>query len=179
MCCWWANHKSTLQHQQRPKTHQHEEVVFEKNPAINTETEAVIFSTVLKPTAKWYLRNFTINVKEDKEMYKYSSLALDNADPLKLRDTIPAIAGYTVWDKLDSLDCSTLIVDTSRDGIHRHEDIMRMKNAIKNCIYVDLETNNRTHGNEPGPVIRHFLNEQMSGKNPLGTLSSGCRFQQH
>jgi hypothetical protein len=93
LCCWWANHKSTPQHQQRPKTHQHEEVVFEKNPAINTETEAVIFSTVLKPTAKWYLRNFTINVKEDKEMYKYSSLALDNADPLKLRDTIPAIAG--------------------------------------------------------------------------------------
>jgi pimeloyl-ACP methyl ester carboxylesterase len=121
---------------------------------------AVPLYRVLKPTAKWYLRNFTINVKEDKDMYRYSSLALDNADPRKLRDAILAIAGYEVWNKLDSLDCSTLIVDTSKDGIHRHEDIMRMRNLIKNCMYVDLETNNRTHGNELGPVIRRFLNEQ-------------------
>lgn len=129
---------------------------------------AVPLYGVLKPTAKWYLRNFTINIKEDKDMYRYSSLALDNADPRKLRDAILAIAGYTVWNKLDIIDCATLIVDTSRDGIHRHEDIMRMKNAIKNCTYVDLETNNRTHGNELGPVIRHFLNGQtMEKKFPL------------
>lgn len=121
---------------------------------------AVPLYWVLKPTAKWYLRNFTINVKEDKDMYRFTSLALDRADPRKLRDAILGIAGYAVWDKLNTLDCATLIVDTSRDGIHRHEDIVRMKNAIKNCTYVDLETNNRTHGNALGPVIRNFLKKQ-------------------
>jgi len=40
----------------------------------------------IKQTAKWYLRNFVINSKEDNEMYRFTSYALDNADPRKLKN---------------------------------------------------------------------------------------------
>ena len=112
---------------------------------------------MIKPAAKWYLRNFVINQKEDKEMYGYTSYALDNCDPKKLSSAILAVAGYSIWDKLDMIDCSTLIVDTSKDGIHLHEDIVRMTTTIKNSTYIDLEVNKRTHGAELAVVIRDYL----------------------
>jgi len=119
---------------------------------------AVPFYGVLKPVAKWYLRNFIINRKEDNDMYLFTSRALDLADPRKLKNAILGVAGYKVWDKLESIDCSTLIVDTSRDGIHKHDDIIRMANSIKSCTYIDMEINKRTHGAELPKVIREYVN---------------------
>lgn len=118
---------------------------------------AVPLYGVLKPTAKWYIRNFVINRKEDHEMYLISSRVLDRADPWKLKSAILAVAGYKVWNKLDAIDCSTLIVDTSMDGMHRHEDIVRLARAIKQSTYIDLENNKRTHGAELVHVIRNYL----------------------
>lgn len=90
-------------------------------------------------------------------MYNYTSRALDLADPQKLRDTFLAIAGYDVRDKLSAIDCSTLIVDTSRDRLHRHEDVLRLVNSIKGSSYVDLMTNTRTHGAELSVVMRNYI----------------------
>ena len=123
---------------------------------------AVPLYWILKPTAKWYLRNFVINRKEDNDMYLFTSRALDQADPRKLKNTILSIAGYTVWDKLDSIDCAALIVDTSKDGIHIHEDIIRLATAIKKSKYIDMERNRRTHGAELVTEIRNYLNTLTS-----------------
>lgn len=113
---------------------------------------------VLKPITKWYLRNFVINLKDDMDMYIYTSRALDRADPRKLKNAILAIAGYQVFDKLKYINCATLIVDTSKDGIHKHEDVIRMSNSIKGGTYIDMENNKRTHGAELTKVIRDYLN---------------------
>jgi pimeloyl-ACP methyl ester carboxylesterase len=123
---------------------------------------AVPFYGVLKPIAKWYLGNFVINRKEDNDMYLFTSRALDRADPRKLKNAILAIAGHTVWDRLESIDCSTLIVDTSSDGIHVHEDIMRMTNSIKKSSYIDMVNNKRTHSAELSFVIKDYLNNLNS-----------------
>jgi pimeloyl-ACP methyl ester carboxylesterase len=123
---------------------------------------AVPFYWVLKPIAKWYLRNFIINRKEDNDMYLFTSHALDCADPRKLKNAILAIEGYEVWDKLNFIDCATLSVDTSRDGIHVHEDILKMADSIKGSTYVDLENNKRTHGAELVIVIRNYVKSLKS-----------------
>lgn len=119
---------------------------------------AVPFYGIIKPIAKWYLGSFVINRKEDNDMYLFTSTALDRADPWKLKNAILAIAGFTVWDKLESIDCPTLIVDTSRDGIHLHADIVRMTNSIKGSTYIDLQYSKRTHGGELSIVIKDYLN---------------------
>jgi pimeloyl-ACP methyl ester carboxylesterase len=129
---------------------------------------AVPFYGVLKPIAKWYLGNFVINRKEDNDMYLFTSRALDRADPRKLKNAILGVAGHTVWESLKSIDCSTLIVDTSSDGIHLHHDIMRMTNSIKRSTYIDMQNSKRTHGAELTIEIKDYLNNL---KNSYATRS--------
>jgi pimeloyl-ACP methyl ester carboxylesterase len=118
---------------------------------------AVPLYPVMKAFAKWYLRQFYINTKDDAEMAVISSRALDHADPQKLRDSILAIAGYEVWDRLALVECPALIVATSKDGLHTHADIMRMATSLKKCSYVDMETNKRSHSAELAVVTLDYL----------------------
>lgn len=118
---------------------------------------APAYFSLVRFVAKWYLRNFVINYKEDRDMYRYTSFALDNCDPQKLSKAILGVAGYSIWHNLPHIDCSTLVVDTSKDGIHRHEDILRLASSINRCTYVDMEINKRTHGEELAEVIRSYL----------------------
>ena len=113
---------------------------------------------VMKPVAKWYISRFRINKKEDPEMAVISGRALDNADPRKLRNTIMAISKYEAWDKLGAIQCPTLIVATSKDSLHIHDEIIRMVSLIKNSSVVDLETSDRTHGAEMASIIKNFVN---------------------
>jgi len=112
----------------------------------------------MKPLAKWYIWQFRINRKEDREMYLISARSLDNADPVRLRKTALGIVSYKIWDKLEFLTCPTLMVGTSKDHFHSHADVKRMIDNLKNCTYVDLENNRRTHSAELGTVIRKFIN---------------------
>lgn len=123
--------------------------------------------TVLKQLAKWYLRNFHINRKEDEEMYRITSRALDTADPYKLKSTILAIAGYAVWPLLEHIDCATLVVATSKDGLHREYGIKRMAAMMPCSDYLDMETNLRTHSAEMALVIREYVchNHEMIQEN--------------
>lgn len=111
----------------------------------------------IMPFAKWYLRNIVINKKEDYEMATITSNSLSHANPDKLRNTVLAIAGYEVWDKLDSISCPALIIGTSKDRLHNREEIRRMVSSIKNSSYIDLENNLRTHSAETAKIIRTFI----------------------
>lgn len=115
------------------------------------------FLYLLKPLVKWYIRQFRINRKEDYEMYKISARSLDNAHPVRLRKTALGISDYRIWDKLALLDRPVLIVGSSKDRFHSHEETKRMVEEIWNCKYIDLENNKRSHSAELGIVIREYL----------------------
>lgn len=112
---------------------------------------------VFKPVVKWYIRHFRINRKEDYDMYLISARSLDSAHPVRLRKTALGISGYKIWDKLDHFTCPTLIVGTSKDHFHSHDEVKRMIASLRNCSYTDLETNRRTHSAELGMVIRQYI----------------------
>jgi pimeloyl-ACP methyl ester carboxylesterase len=118
---------------------------------------------ILKPIAKWYLRNFYINKKEDPEMAVISSQALDNADPKKLRQSILDIAGYEVWDRLEAINCRTLMAAASKDGFHNQDEIGRMMQRLPDAEFIDLETNLRLHSHEMGKMALRFI-RKLSGK---------------
>jgi pimeloyl-ACP methyl ester carboxylesterase len=111
--------------------------------------------------ANWYMRNFVIDKNEDPEMVRISALALNNADPFKLRRTILAIACFTVWDKLAEVRCPVLLMAASKDKMHHPDEISRMVATLPNCRYVDLETNRRSHSPEAMQVLRSFLLEPL------------------
>jgi pimeloyl-ACP methyl ester carboxylesterase len=116
---------------------------------------AVPLYSVLKPIAKWYMRTFRIT--EDKVMYANFSRALDNADPAKLRDAILSNVRYKIWDKLNAIDCPVLVVSTSSDGMHEYDETMRLAREIKDSSFIDMKTNDRTHGAELAFVFQDFL----------------------
>lgn len=111
---------------------------------------------IIKPMALWYLRNFRIDSRNDEEIMRITERALNAADPYKLVRTVRAIAGYEAWEHLAHLDRHTLLVTTSKDSLHDHDDIVRMADLLPSCEVVDMEDNTRSHAAEMGELIRAF-----------------------
>lgn len=106
------------------------------------------FYQLIKPVAKWYLRTFRVNMREDATMYAINTRALDSADPYKLRDAILAIASYRIWDRLPTVDIPCVVVCASRDTMHKHSDIEKIVSRIPTAAFWDLETHAKTHSRE-------------------------------
>ncbi|MCX6225536.1 MAG: alpha/beta hydrolase [Bacteroidia bacterium] len=151
-------------------------LLLEPNATFNYPAFAVVIMKLelpllylFKPVVKWYIRHFRINRKEDYDMYLISARSLDNAHPVRLRKTALGISGYKIWDKLGDFSCPTLIVGTSKDHFHSHDEVKRMIENLKNCTYTDLETNRRTHSAELGIVIRQYIDGLKSKTSFDGT----------
>ena len=113
----------------------------------------------MKWVGKWYMGRFVVNRKEDPDMYAISMKAIDSADPPKVKKTILAIHDYKIWDKLEKIKCKTLVVATSKDGIHVKDEVEKIAAMIPGAEYLDLETNDRTHGPEMSKLVMGFLNQ--------------------
>lgn len=109
---------------------------------------------LLKPFAKWYMRNFMIDTRKDPEVMRIVERALDSADPIKLGQTILGIHRFQAWDRLSEIDRPTLLVATSADTLHHHADILRLKKMIPGAGFIDMKNNKRTHSLEMAQLIR-------------------------
>ena len=108
---------------------------------------------LIKPSAKWYLRTFRLNIKTDYEQYEKYSRALDAGDPWKLRPAVLALASYEIWDILPGIDCPALIIGASKDKLHEPENLKKIVERLPDAKYVDMETNKKTHSK---PMIKHI-----------------------
>lgn len=117
---------------------------------------------LIKPIAKYYIKNYRVNIQEDYEMYKISSRALDAADPYKLKKAVLGLTRYEVWDNLRNIDTPTLIVAASKDYFHNHQDIVQIADLITDCTFIDLETHKRTHSKELVTTVKNYLQQQSN-----------------
>jgi hypothetical protein len=115
--------------------------------------------SLIKPLIKLYLRLFVIDAVRDHEMYMISVRAVDAADARKLSRTLLAIAGYKIWNSLDSIDVPTIVIGTSDDTLHNLDDATRISALIKDSVYIDLKTNDRSHSKE----VSDLIEEKMKG----------------
>lgn len=113
----------------------------------------------LKAIAKWYIGNYVVKKHADPEMYKISMRAIDSAVPSKIKRTILSNRSYTAANQFQYINCKTLVVSTSKDGIHQHESCIHIANSIRGARLIDLETNDRSHGIELAVVMEQFLKE--------------------
>jgi pimeloyl-ACP methyl ester carboxylesterase len=112
---------------------------------------------LIRPSVKWYLRKFRLNVKADAAQYEKYCEALDAADPRKLKRAVMSVWSYEVWDKLAAIDCPVLIVNASHDKLHEPENLRRIAAGIPNAVEVDLGTNSQTHDKPVVNALRLFL----------------------
>ncbi len=108
---------------------------------------------LIKPSVKWYLRTFRLNIDSDYEQYEKYSRALNAAEPWKLRKAVLALAKYQVWDVLADISSPTLIIGASKDKLHEPENLKRIVEMLPDSHYVDMETNKQTHSR---PMVKHL-----------------------
>jgi pimeloyl-ACP methyl ester carboxylesterase len=117
---------------------------------------APILFPVIKPFAKWYMRNFMIDTKKDPEVMRIVERALDAADPVKLGRTLRSLYQYEAWGRLHHIDRPTHIIATSGDTLHKHDDILRMNDLIPGSKLLDMVDNRRTHSRDMALLLREL-----------------------
>lgn len=118
---------------------------------------------LIKPVIRWYVRMFEVDVKSDDAQYKKYSNALDIADPWKLKKLAIPLARYRVWDRLDDVDCPTLIVGASKDIMHIPENLFKMTDRMSSAAYFDMETNSLTHSADMVHEMRKYISTLNNG----------------
>jgi pimeloyl-ACP methyl ester carboxylesterase len=112
---------------------------------------------LVKPFAKWYLKNFRLDVKTDLAQYEKYCSAIDSADPWKLKKAVLAVAKYKIWHRLESLNCPTLLIDASKDLLHEPENLRKISSMLPQVTKINLETNQATHSEKVVEEFRRYL----------------------
>ncbi len=120
---------------------------------------------LIRPSVKWYLRTFRLDLKSDIAQYEKYCEALDAADPRKLKKAVMSVWSYQVWDNLALIDCPVLIVNASRDKLHESENLRKIAAGLKSAVEVDLGTNSQTHDKPVVDAVRSFLQKNSSRAN--------------
>ncbi len=112
---------------------------------------------LIKPSVKWYLKNFRLDVKTDAAQYEKYSAALDAADPWKLKKAVLAVARYEIWNRLPNLDIPALLIEATKDMLHEPDNLRRIETMIPHATVIDLGTNATTHSAQVVREMRNFL----------------------
>jgi pimeloyl-ACP methyl ester carboxylesterase len=113
----------------------------------------------IRPSVKWYLKTFRLNVDADRAQYEKYCDALDAADPWKLKKAVKSVWSYEVWNILGSIDCPALIVNASKDKLHEPEIMKKMTAMMPQGTEIDLETNAGTHSGKVVAEVRSYLSK--------------------
>lgn len=120
------------------------------------------FLRVTRPIWKWWIRNLK---SEDPEQAAKYIRALEEADIKKWRGTGYASAWVDFIDMYENIDERVYVVGMEKDKMHAKDLSLKIHNKLKNSIYIDLETNKKTHSAEMVKVIRRHLSEIHSKEN--------------
>lgn len=93
------------------------------------------------------LAKFTNKDADPLQRRKYA-LALDLADPLKLKKTVKQWSGDSlipVLNQIDGSKTSCVLIGASEDLLHPDEDTKYIADNIKNSKFLDLKTNSAAH----------------------------------
>lgn len=112
---------------------------------------------VIKPFVKWYMRSFTIDLNEDREIYEINCRNLDQANPKRLAATVRAMARFSIWEYLPKIEANCLVIGASKDKFHSHNEALNISKAIRGCEYVDLVDSKRSHGVEVVGLVDDYI----------------------
>jgi hypothetical protein len=118
----------------------------------------------MKPFLKWYIRRFRVNTVEDNELYLINCRILDAAEPRRLGLTLRALKPYRIGDCLEGITVPVLVAGASKDKFHSHDEALKISAAIRNCTYIDLEDNTRSHSIEMAEIIIRFIKSPLQEK---------------
>ena len=114
------------------------------------------FLTLTRPIWKWWIRK---RKSEDPEQAAKYIRALEEAEVKKWRATAYANVWDDFLDMYEKIEVRNYIVGMEKDKMHGREISMRIHERMENSIYIDLETNKKTHSAEMVKVVRRHLSD--------------------
>lgn len=117
------------------------------------------FYFVIRPVLKWYLKHFRMQVDADRAQYDKYCMALDSADPIKLKAAAKAIWHYSVWDKLPHVNMPALLITASTDKLHEPQNTARMLKLLPRAEHLDMVTNGASHSAAMVEALRSYLDK--------------------
>ncbi len=127
------------------------------------------FYEIFKIFIKWYLKTFRLNVRHDQAQYDKYAVALDIADPYKLKKSALSLSTYQVWERLPHIDIPVLLINAGKDNLHEPQNINRMYDLLRNVDMVDMETNTGTHSAQMVRTMDDFVSG-LTGPVPEGNI---------
>ena len=112
---------------------------------------------LIRPVVKWYLRNFRLDKKNNREQVAKYENTLDCADPYKLKANALALRNYALLNRVNKINVPCLMVGATTDKLHGTGEIKQIMSIIPDSTYVELESNMETHSEKAGHVIVEYI----------------------
>ena len=106
------------------------------------QTTAAVFTALDEASAETYARNLAALTK-----------LLKQAD----EDLARQLAPYRMDECLPGISVPSLVVVTSKDRLHNHDEGSEIARRIKGSSYLDMADNTRTHSAEMAHEIEKFI----------------------
>lgn len=90
-------------------------------------------------------------------MYLIYCRNIDTAIPERLGAAVRQLAPYRMDECLPGISVPTLVVVTSKDRLHNHDEGIEIARRIKGSSYLDMADNTRTHSTEMAHEIDKFI----------------------
>lgn len=107
--------------------------------------------TMLKPLWRLWVRK---SKSEDAEQAAKYYRALDEAEPRRWVKAARQVCFPWFWYLYEQIDNRVLLVGMEEDKMHMIEETDKIASLLKNCTYIDMKTNKRTHSPEMVDVVR-------------------------
>ena len=110
-----------------------------------------------KPLLKWYLRNFRLDKKNNREQIAKYENTMDCADPYKLKANALALRKYVLLNRVNKINVPCLMIGATTDTLHGTGEIKQIMKIIPDSSYIELESNMETHSEKAGRVIEKYI----------------------
>lgn len=114
----------------------------------------------IRPVIKWYLRNFRLDKKKDKEQVVKYENTINLADPYKLKANALALKNYSIWNRIQGIATPCLIFGATTDKLHSTENMKRLIEFIPEVQYIELGSNSDTHSEKAGRIMVDYLGQK-------------------
>ena len=105
----------------------------------------------------WYLRRFRVNAREDPEQMRRYERTLRSADPLRLKLSARAVAGYDARPGLETIAVPVTVAYAEADTLHDAEPIRQLAERIPVGETMTFASSTAMHREEVVEPLERFI----------------------
>ncbi len=111
------------------------------------------FYAAIKPVLKWYLKYFHLDRKNEPEQVKKYEGTINAAEPGRLKANAYAIKDYNLWNRLEKINTSVILIGAETDKLHGIDTLKKMVSKMPLARLEMMKSNKETHSEVAGRFV--------------------------